>query len=492
MELALQVVGLKMTGKIEDAKDIAMRIVGTTSSSAQNTSTSVNEMISLANGILPNSRRVLSRQGDAELEMTIIESLSCLDSHSDVELSSSPVELRSKTGQTLLHLACLLNFPSLAEFLIQREIDINAQDINGCTALHFAFIGAAECCARVVVNAGADVAVVDKMGRAISEVAPEGFFSSPLALSNQNVAGLWNPVESDEESNFGDIEEDSGDEHRLPSRPHSRTRLRRRLRPSRSVRSSKAVSVASENSDVEDNFEYDPLADDDDNATIVSPESILMKDSQTKGASMDEKEAASFAVYLQRAWAQLQTPQLIPQMPHMPQFPGMPAWVFPVFVPMPAWPPFRGEKRNDSSTPKDNLVDGDESRAQSNEWRAYWEKWTAAAMARQNQMEKSVSESVTRGDELPAQPEYEFDKVSASSNSAGATVSSRSFFRRLRYTPAHTKVYSHRNKAKSLVKPGKKSKPFQYPLSHVFNCFSSGDRMLVIFWIPILLCKCFN
>jgi uncharacterized protein len=28
MELALQVVGLKMTGKLEDAKSIAMRIVG--------------------------------------------------------------------------------------------------------------------------------------------------------------------------------------------------------------------------------------------------------------------------------------------------------------------------------------------------------------------------------------------------------------------------------------------------------------------------------
>ena len=30
MELALQVVGLKMTGKIEDARDVAMRIVNTT------------------------------------------------------------------------------------------------------------------------------------------------------------------------------------------------------------------------------------------------------------------------------------------------------------------------------------------------------------------------------------------------------------------------------------------------------------------------------
>ncbi len=32
MELALQVVGLKMTGKIEDARNVAMRIVSTTGS----------------------------------------------------------------------------------------------------------------------------------------------------------------------------------------------------------------------------------------------------------------------------------------------------------------------------------------------------------------------------------------------------------------------------------------------------------------------------
>ncbi len=66
MELALQVVGLKMTGKIEDAKDIAMRIVGSSSNETQQQTQhmAVSQMVSLATcsaGAM-ESRRIVIEQ----------------------------------------------------------------------------------------------------------------------------------------------------------------------------------------------------------------------------------------------------------------------------------------------------------------------------------------------------------------------------------------------------------------------------------------------
>ena len=81
MELALQVVGLKMTGKVEDAKDIAMRIVGSSQDSHGNTHAgNTSQMMNLASNALPDSRRlILGRESDDDFEKTIMDSLSSLD-----------------------------------------------------------------------------------------------------------------------------------------------------------------------------------------------------------------------------------------------------------------------------------------------------------------------------------------------------------------------------------------------------------------------------
>lgn len=439
MELALQVVGLKMTGKIEDAKDIAMRIVGN-SQDSQGGNRSNSQMMNLANGALPDSRRLLlGRGGDAEFEKTIIDSLTSLDMRNDSgepESLASIISHPTKTGQTLLHLAASLNFPSLVEFLIQRDIFLDSRDINGYTALHSAVLNGSRCCARQIINAGADTSIYTRVGYTAMELAPEGFFDPPRADNGSR------NEESDDESNFGDVEEDSGPESRPPSRAH----LRRRARHPRSRRSSRPASaVVSDASDVENHFDNRAITEDDDNATIVSPDTLPIPDAPGKDATLDEKQAASFAAYLQRAWAQFTPPHLRPQMP---QLPGVPAWIFPVFVPIQAWPPFRKKRHNKRSDEKRVATEGEVHPTQ-----ASWENWMT-------QMEADHH--------VPISGKTGLAEDVADPPIAPTPSSSRSLLRRFGYSKKRLEIsekeiqaYSYRPKSKAPVKTVKKGEFFR-------------------------------
>ena len=90
MELALQVVGLKMTGKLEDAKNVAMRIVGTSTPDQQQLN--INGIVNMSNTLSSASldvRRLLSRS-NGDIQQLILDFLSILDSHEDDDDDSSP------------------------------------------------------------------------------------------------------------------------------------------------------------------------------------------------------------------------------------------------------------------------------------------------------------------------------------------------------------------------------------------------------------------
>ncbi|KAI9008769.1 hypothetical protein CLU79DRAFT_776827 [Phycomyces nitens] len=100
LELALQVVGLKMTGKLQNAKQVAMRIV----------------------------------QGD-----------------------SVPVEKHKGThGHTMLHIAALLGYEDLVAALIPATTNIDLPDKNGCTAFHLACTTPSLEVCKLLLEAGAD------------------------------------------------------------------------------------------------------------------------------------------------------------------------------------------------------------------------------------------------------------------------------------------------------------------------------------------------
>jgi len=197
MELALQVVGLKMTGKLEDAKNVAMRIVGGGSGGGPDNQNSYgpdtpNTQLS-NNPLTPFNRDFrplfFGRVGETEnFEKAVIDFLSILDTPLDsfsFPHSITTIEAISQTtptGQSLLHLATYMRLPALAEWLIKHEADIDARDKNGYTALHFAALVACSECTRIMVSRGADREIVNCLGKTAEEIAPDGFFDAVLPL----------------------------------------------------------------------------------------------------------------------------------------------------------------------------------------------------------------------------------------------------------------------------------------------------------------------
>ena len=236
MELALQVVGLKMTGKIEDAKNVAMRIVGGGGGGPDNQNSYGHDTpnMQLSNHPLaPFNRPLLfGRAGETEnFEKAVIDFLSILDMPLDSFsfphsiTTSEAISQSTPTGQSLLHLATYMRLPALVEWLIRHEADMDARDKNGYTALHFAALVACTECARIMVSRGADREIVNYLGKTAEEIAPDGFFDAvlPIIIGGGDLIcdddGDDGDVESEidimgkeEEVGWGDVE-DEEEEH---------------------------------------------------------------------------------------------------------------------------------------------------------------------------------------------------------------------------------------------------------------------------------------
>lgn len=149
IELALQVVGLKMNGRIEDAREIAKRI------------------ISSSNGRIPPALyRQLDGQGGSggnnasigmsrtQLDANLTACIDLIFSHGVQKVSSW--ELATREGQTMLHLACILGLPRFVAALTEAGADVDAQDKNGYTPLHFAALHEHYDVVQTLLDDGAD------------------------------------------------------------------------------------------------------------------------------------------------------------------------------------------------------------------------------------------------------------------------------------------------------------------------------------------------
>ncbi|KAL7410576.1 hypothetical protein BDY24DRAFT_399505 [Mrakia frigida] len=213
MELALQVVGLKMTGRIEDAKNVALRIVGQTPP-ADNSSPQSNNG-SNSSGYQQNSLSrdayhspSASRRGSVDdsastsaaalaslpwgagsrggnFQDTIINFLGLVElDTSDVPGAASAssssssrllraVSLKNKQGQTLLHLAVMLGFHRLVSHLIDLGADLDSRDKNGYTSLSLAALCGRVACSRLLLDAGASEEIVTADGKTPFDLARE-------------------------------------------------------------------------------------------------------------------------------------------------------------------------------------------------------------------------------------------------------------------------------------------------------------------------------
>ncbi|KAG7666239.1 SPT23 [[Candida] subhashii] len=158
IELALQIVGLKMNGKLEDAKNIAKRIVGTDATSNNNT----NGTTMAGNGSGNNNMNVAAAATTStenghewfdNAHKSITEQLAqnhTLSTHqilvnllSLVDLPNCPItipnwSLSNPQGQTLLHLATIKGYTNLIQFLISHGAKVDMGDNQGITPLFLA------------------------------------------------------------------------------------------------------------------------------------------------------------------------------------------------------------------------------------------------------------------------------------------------------------------------------------------------------------------
>lgn len=138
MELALQVVGLKTMGKVEDARQIAMRIVQGDNSDRKDT-TQINNVNGFrykltplaASAVYENARKLFL----SHLEKHVI---ACMLAIQDLNREYGYLMVHNRNGHNLLHLATICGYTGLVETLVKLNCDLDQVDKNGFTALHFA------------------------------------------------------------------------------------------------------------------------------------------------------------------------------------------------------------------------------------------------------------------------------------------------------------------------------------------------------------------
>ncbi|KAJ3778689.1 hypothetical protein FB446DRAFT_712751 [Lentinula raphanica] len=505
MELALQVVGLKMTGKIEDAKNVAMRIVGAgegpnpQSSNTQNPNNSMNLQLSSTLSATRDLRSImLSRASDSvDFESLIANFLKLIDTPVDhpsaqVVSASKAFSHTTKSGQSLLHLAAFLGYGTVMEFLLKHGIDIDMRDRNGYTALHFASMAGSKDCVVKLLKAGADREIVNALGKTAEEVGTKASKINFEQILEEISEALDHVVSDDEEAEWGDAEEEA----------EETSAVSRRAKMDRRVRRSRAASRKASREELRGH--HTPKAPSMSPLTTTLPE-----EGKKEKEIADEKQAMSLIDMLQRTMAQLPgAPQLpLPQFPLLHGVPAMP-WealnqlnpiqfpmVFPVAVPLlPGW--LSGEHRqgqdvNDADLLEDNAgrLGGPFKAAQ--EWRALWEKWLAHAPWQATEM-PPPPQYTPRADTAEQEAPSETTTTTTTGSQLVRRVSSGSSeeSESVSVPPAvasgsRTALDARRRYDYDAVSvTDQEVKAYAY---HPQPQQKKHDRMLLLFWLPILM-----
>ncbi|KAG0234154.1 hypothetical protein BGW41_001206 [Actinomortierella wolfii] len=189
MELALQVVGLKMTGRLEDARNIALRIVGSqvangnqqqqsSGQQQQQQQQQQNQMNGPVDYASLVRELILSFGGQemmtnfhTSLEDRILTLLTILSELPDSQQQAANLARRD-TGHRLLHLAAMKGFERLVAALLHIPgIEMDGLDVNGYSALHYACWRGEIGSANLLVNAGANVSLRSVHGVASVDLA---------------------------------------------------------------------------------------------------------------------------------------------------------------------------------------------------------------------------------------------------------------------------------------------------------------------------------
>lgn len=339
MELALQVVGLKMTGKLEDAKDVAMRIVGNPSDDGDDS-----QSTPTGHGSMPALQFVTGADlgTSHDFASKVVDCLKLLDSGPTVVSASAALRHSNGTGKTLLHLAAFSGYTPLLDVLIKHNLDLDIRDRNGYTALHLAVLSRSVSSVCALLAGGADPDVVNSCGK------------TPQEIASPEVAGLFpedssSSEEEDDEAQWADVEDEAPTSQRVS-----------RSRRSRSTWASPSISRSSSPPPSERALSRKAS----DLAMAKQTESIVEMIQRTLGGKFPAAQGLM---------------DNMPALPHLFTLPQLPPLVFPVNIPLnpaliPALPMLFGGDR-------DGDIKDEPGPTTLNELRATWEKWFALAIA---------------------------------------------------------------------------------------------------------------
>ncbi|UZJ56846.1 hypothetical protein CBS101457_006166 [Exobasidium rhododendri] len=218
MELALQVVGLQMTGQMQTARDVAMRVVGSgpnqsmTRGHEGNGNQHQGGQHHSASYQIRNAVPGMFAQGtgNQSFQDRVLHFLTTMDEDVGARRYDS-IRLANKQGHTLLHLTVMMGFHRLALNLLTRGCPINARDHNGYTALHFAALHGRMTIARLLLHHGARFDVSCNSGKLPIDVAQERehvdvefLLEDFMGIGSSEEESVWSSSEEEEDDDVED------------------------------------------------------------------------------------------------------------------------------------------------------------------------------------------------------------------------------------------------------------------------------------------------
>ncbi|CAB4489647.1 unnamed protein product [Rhizophagus irregularis] len=306
MELALQVVGMKMTGKLEDARNIAMRIVGGNDNNNNNSGHS--NCNGNMNGMHNHIASLALQTGENNFEAHIITTIGLLDV---LETEHNSISLQNRQQHTMLHIAAMLGYTRLCSVLIDKGIDLNLQDKYGFTALHYAAWTGKDDVVRLLMRVGSGDITPNFNDQYAIDLAISRNFDDIVTLINDyrlHDSGVSLSPSSSEDSSLGESDEDScseedfnEDSERRPERNLEKTSgsEKNKIRPNISwVDSITANDLLQNNLDEDDGIVNAEVVEDD-KKNVKQPFSEMATDL-----------ASASTIWLQKTFAHMHMPNI--------------------------------------------------------------------------------------------------------------------------------------------------------------------------------------
>ncbi|SMN22607.1 similar to Saccharomyces cerevisiae YIR033W MGA2 ER membrane protein involved in regulation of OLE1 transcription, acts with homolog Spt23p [Maudiozyma saulgeensis] len=187
IELALQIVGLKMNGRLDDARNIAKKIVG----NGDDSSNATEGQTSTMDGSQYNYNLDVT---DEKLIIQVIKSMNKTTAH---------LSMCDPTGRTLLHLAALSGYYDLSLLLIKSGVRLDIEDSFAFTPLHFAAIGGELKVINMLLNCNANMKVKNDNHTTPKQLFMDNF-DEKTHESFKEIIQLFDKHES-KNNNLGDL-----------------------------------------------------------------------------------------------------------------------------------------------------------------------------------------------------------------------------------------------------------------------------------------------